>query len=298
MIDETHHNTQPLDPETQKDLVRRWQDDDDEEALQRLIQTNLRFVIQEADKFSSSNDQLPDLIQAGALGLAKAADRFDPDREGVRFLTYAQFWIKNRFHEFEKTQEHIVRLSTRNARRAYGKVRSAERELYQQGESPSAQKLADYLDVEDTDIARLRSSRSPVRLSKVPGDEQGNDRQTRQDLMASSTPDPESVADTHDRALKIQDAVKTFGEQLESDRKRAIWFERMTADDDKTLAELGEDWGISKERIRQVEGQIRDAFRCFLEEHYDLNPPGSNHGNRTSYSPQDGLITTSAPWSM
>ena len=82
--------------------------------------------------------------------------------------------------------------------------------------------------------------------------------------MPSETADPEEMVADHDLATRLRDTIQAFGEQIDNDRERAIWFERMIAEDPKSLVELGDAWGVSKERIRQVEVQIRESFRKFL----------------------------------
>jgi RNA polymerase sigma-32 factor len=82
--------------------------------------------------------------------------------------------------------------------------------------------------------------------------------------MADKGADPEDLVADYEVQSQISDAIKSFGDQIENERERAIWFERMIAEDNKSLVELGDDWGVSKERIRQVEVQIRERFRKFL----------------------------------
>ena len=92
----------------------------------------------------------------------------------------------------------------------------------------------------------------------------GHEKTTVGELMQSESADPEEVVSDYDLVSRLREAMDAFGKQIEDERESAIWHERMIQEEQKSLVDLGEEWGVSKERIRQVEVQIRGDFRRFL----------------------------------
>jgi RNA polymerase sigma-32 factor len=160
---------------------------------------------------------------------------------------------------------HPVKIgSSRAGRKLFYNLKKARRELIRRGHrNPTPALIAEYLDVDESEVVRVSAQLDapPVYMdAQAPGHE----KTTIGELMADDTADPEDLVADYEVSSQIRDAIQRFGEQLEDERERAIWFERMIAEDNKSLVELGDDWGVSKERIRQVEVQIREKFRKFL----------------------------------
>jgi RNA polymerase sigma-32 factor len=256
---------EPLSSEKQQELAERYVEEDDLNAGKMLVLTNLRLVVKLAREYKRRWTNLLDLIQEGNVGLAEAITRYDPYR-GVKFTSYAQYWIRAMILNYLMNHLHPVKIgSSRAGRKLFYNLKKARRQLIKQGHEPTPALVAEYLDVDEEEVVRVSAQLDspPVYLdAEAPGHEDT----TVGELMEAEVVDPESAAAEHDLSEQISDAIKKFGEQLEDERERAIWFERMIADDDKALVELGDDWGVSKERIRQVEVQIRDKFREFLRD--------------------------------
>ncbi len=257
---------EPLSSEKQQELAERYVEEDDLTAGKMLVLTNLRLVVKLAREYKRRWTDLLELIQEGNVGLAEAITRYDPYR-GVKFTSYAQYWIRAMILNYLMNHLHPVKIgSSRAGRKLFYNLKKARRQLIKQGHEPTPQLVAEYLDVDKDDVVKVSAQLDapPVYLD---AEAPGHDETTVGELMEADVVDPESAASEHDISTQISDAIKSFGAQLEDERERAIWFERMIADDDKPLAELGEDWGVSKERIRQVEVQIREKFRDFLTDH-------------------------------
>ncbi len=254
---------QPLPDDQQQELAERYVEDDDLNAGKMLVLTNLRLVVKLAREYKRQWSDLLDLIQEGNVGLAEAITRYDPYR-GVKFTSYAQYWIRAMILNYLMNHLRPVKIgSSRAGRKLFYNLKKARRELMQQGREPTPELIAEYLDVEREDVVRMATQLDapPVYLdAEAPGHEDT----TVGELMESDADDPESVIADYDLSSQIDAVIKAFGDQLEDERKRAIWFERMIAEEEKTLAELGQDWDVSKERIRQVETQIRDQFKDFV----------------------------------
>ena len=257
---------EPLPAEEQQALAESYVNNDDQEAGKMLVLTNLRLVVKLAREYSRRWSNLLDLIQEGNVGLAEALKRYDPYR-GVKFTSYAQYWIRAMILNYLMNHVHPVKIgSSRAGRKLFYNLKKARRTLIKQGhDKPTPALVADYLDVDEKEVVRVAAQLDapPVRLdAEAPGYEST----TIGERMESDVATPEQLASDYDLASRLQGAIDAFGDQIDTDRKRAIWFERMIAEDPKTLVTLGGEWDVSKERIRQVEVQIREEFKAFLFE--------------------------------
>lgn len=255
---------EPLPADEQQTLAERYIDEKDLNAGKMLILTNLRLVVKLAREYQRRWTNLLDLIQEGNVGLAEAVTRYDPYR-GVKFTSYAQYWIRAMILNYLMNHLHPVKIgSSRAGRKLFYNLKKARRELMRQGhESPTPALIAEYLDVDEKEVIRVSAQLDapPVYLdAQAPGHE----KTTIGELMHSSTADPEEVVSDMDLATRLRETINAFTENLEDKRELAIWTDRMIAEDPKSLVDLGKEWGVSKERIRQVEVQIREDFRRFL----------------------------------
>jgi RNA polymerase sigma-32 factor len=257
---------EPLPAEEQQRLAERYVNDGDTEAGKLLILTNLRLVVKLAREYSRRWSNLLDLIQEGNVGLAEALKRYDPYR-GVKFTSYAQYWIRAMILNYLMNHVHPVKIgSSRAGRKLFYNLKKARRDLIKQGHAkPTPALIAEYLDVDEKEVIRVAAQLDapPVRLD---AEAPGYDATTIGERMECENANPEEQATDNDLSQRLRKAIDRFGELIETDRKRAIWFERMISEDPKTLVTLGEEWEVSKERIRQVEVQIREEFRQFLLE--------------------------------
>ena len=255
---------EPLPSDEQQALAERYVDEKDLNAGKMLILTNLRLVVKLAREYQRRWTNLLDLIQEGNVGLAEAVTRYDPYR-GVKFTSYAQYWIRAMILNYLMNHLHPVKIgSSRAGRKLFYNLKKARRELIRQGhENPTPALIAEYLDVDEKEVVRVSAQLDapPVYLdAQAPGHE----KTTIGELMQSDAADPEEMAADYDLATRLRAAINAFGEALEDERERAIWFDRMIAEEPRSLIDLGDAWKVSKERIRQVEVQIRDDFRRFL----------------------------------
>lgn len=254
----------PLPAEKQQELAERYVNDGDVNAAKMLILTNLRLVVKLAREYQRRWTNLLDLMQEGNVGLAEAVTRYDPYR-GVKFTSYAQYWIRAMILNYLMNHLHPVKIgSSRAGRKLFYNLKKARRALIKQGyTNPSPALIAEYLDVDEREVVRVSAQLDapPVYLdAQAPGHE----KTTIGELMESDSMDPEEVAGDNEFASRLREVINKFGDQMEDKREHAIWTERMIAESPKSLVELGNDWGVSKERIRQVEVQIRESFRKFL----------------------------------
>ena len=255
-----------LERQDEFDLARRWREDGDTKALHKLITAYARFVVRIASGFRGYGLPLGDLIQEGNIGLMEAAKRFDPERD-VRFSTYGSWWVVAAIQEYVLRNSSIVRIGTTAAQKSlFFNLRRLRARL---AESPDGamtdadrRYIAKSLSVPLAAVERMEShiSRPDPSLNMTVG---ADERDQVQDFLSDGGPSPEELAierrDGETRALWINDAL----ERLNA-RERSIIVSRFLKEEPQTLAELGVVFGVSKERIRQIEakalGKLRDAF--------------------------------------
>jgi RNA polymerase sigma-32 factor len=261
-----------LDAETEVRLARAWRDFRDERALHRLITAYMRLAISMASKFRRYGAPMNDLIQEASLGLMKAADKFDPER-GVRFSTYAVWWIKASIQDYVMRNWSMVRTGSTssqkalffNLRRVQAKL---EREASQRGEVLDQHQLRQQVAAEvgvsigDVEMMEGRLSGSDYSLNATQSsDEDG--REWIDALEDESQQAAEAVEGAHDSARLRDWLVKAM--QGLNPRERYIVAERKLKDEGRTLESLGEELGLSKERVRQLEAAAFAKMRRSLE---------------------------------
>jgi len=261
-----------LDAETEVRLARAWRDYRDERALHRLITAYMRLAISMAAKFRRYGAPMNDLIQEASLGLMKAADKFDPER-GVRFSTYAVWWIKASIQDYVMRNWSMVRTGSTssqkalffNLRRVQAKL---EREASQRGESLDQHQLRQLVAAEvgvplaDVEMMEGRLSGSDYSLNATQSsDEDG--REWIDALEDEGQQAAEAVEGAHDSA-RLRDWLVTAMRGL-NPRERYIVAERKLKDEGRTLESLGEELGLSKERVRQLEAAAFAKMRRSLE---------------------------------
>ncbi len=262
-----------LDADTELVLAYAWRDDRDEQALHRLITAYMRLAISMAAKFRRYGAPMNDLIQEASLGLMKAADKFDPDR-GVRFSTYAVWWIKASIQDYVMRNWSMVRTGSTssqkslffNLRRVQAKL---EREANSRGESLDQHQLRQLIASEvgvplhDVEMMEGRLSGSDYSLNATQSlDDEG--REWIEALEDDGAQAAQIVEESHDRAALRGWLAKAMS--CLSERERFIVAERKLRDDPRTLESLGEELGLSKERIRQVEAAAFAKMRRSLED--------------------------------
>ncbi|HDR28958.1 RNA polymerase factor sigma-32 [Rhodovulum sp.] len=261
-----------LDAETELQLAYAWRDQRDEAALHRLITAYMRLAISMASKFRRYGAPMNDLIQEASLGLMKAADKFDPDR-GVRFSTYAVWWIKASIQDYVMRNWSMVRTgSTSSQKSLFFNMRRVqarlEREANARGEFLDRHQLRQMIATEvgvplaDVEMMEGRLSGSDFSLNATQStDEDGREWiETIEDDAAQAS---DIVEAGRDRAQLRDWLVNALSELNE--RERFIVRERKLREEPRTLESLGNELGLSKERVRQLEAAAFGKMRKSLE---------------------------------
>ena len=261
-----------LDAETELQLAYAWRDSRDEAALHRLITAYMRLAISMAAKFKRYGAPMNDLVQEAGLGLMKAADKFDPDR-GVRFSTYAVWWIKASVQDYVMRNWSMVRTgSTSSQKSLFFNMRRVqaqlEREAQQTGEKLDKHQLNQLIATEvgvplnDVEMMDGRLSGSDFSLNATQAsDEEGRewietieDENARADLTVEEEHDQQKLAGWIGVAM---DAL--------NDREKFIVRQRKLIESPRTLESLGAELSLSKERVRQLEAAAFGKMRKYLE---------------------------------
>ena len=261
-----------LDADTELRLAYAWRDQRDEQALHRLITAYMRLAISMAAKFKRYGAPMNDLVQEAGLGLMKAADKFDPDR-GVRFSTYAVWWIKASIQDYVMRNWSMVRTgSTSSQKSLFFNMRRVqarlEREASSRGEVLNRNTLREMIATEigvplhDVEMMEGRLSGSDYSLNATQSaDEDGREWiDTLEDEGEQSSMLVEGKLDNAQLREWLVNAMTSL-----NDRERFIVRERKLRDETRTLESLGQELGLSKERVRQLEAAAFAKMRKSLE---------------------------------
>ena len=261
-----------LAADVEADLARRWRDFRDEAALHRLVNAYLRLAISTASKFRRYGAPMSDMIQEANLGLMRAAEKFDPER-GVRFSTYAVWWIKASVQDYVMRNWSLVRTGSTSSQKAlFFNLRRVQarlvREAEERGEVLTGLELRLRVSedlgvpINDVEVMEGRLSGSDLSLNAP----QGSDEEGREwiDLIEDEVPQGAARAEaSHDAACLRGWLAKAMAEL--NARERFIVAERKLRDEPRTLDSLGVELGLSKERVRQLEAAAFAKMRRSLD---------------------------------
>ena len=258
-----HHA--PISREEEHELALRWVEEGDVEAARQLVLANLRLVVKIAMEYRRSWTNVLDLIQEGNVGLMQAVQRFDP-YQGVKLSSYAAYWIRAYVLKYLLDNIRLVRLGTTRAqRKLFSRLNNEKRELERLGFRPEPKLIAERLDVSEEDVIDMEHRLAQGDLSfeaPVRGDEDGA---PLGDFVAGPGPTAEqNVGDSELRRVFLE-KLGEFTDGLE-ERDRRIVEERILADEPKTLQEMGDEFGVSRERVRQLEARLVDRIRAYMKE--------------------------------
>jgi RNA polymerase sigma-32 factor len=252
-----------LEPQEEYMLAKRWRERGDSDAAHRLVTSHLRLVAKIARGYRGYGLPIAEVISEGNVGLMRAVKRFDPDR-GFRLATYAIWWIRASIQEFILRSWSLVRMGTTasqkklffNLRKAKGKISTLE-----EGDMrpDQVELIAKNLGVPEQDVIEMNrrlggdaSLNAPIRANENSGE--------WQDWLVDETPGPEAIMveneERDNRRKALSEALTVL-----NDRERRIFEARRLAEDPITLEELADEFGVSRERVRQIEVKAFDKVR-------------------------------------
>lgn len=267
-----------LSREEEQELAIRFKEHGDKKAAYHLITSNLRLVVKIAMEFHKNwMISLLDLIQEGNVGLMQAVRKFDPYR-GVKLSSYASYWIKAYILKFILDNWRLIKIGTTQAqRKLFFNLKKEKDRLDSLGFEPAPRLIAEKLEVREDEVIEMDQRMGSWEYSLDTPLEDGS-RYTQKDFLASQEQSSESIlADAQIREQVHQKLIEI--RQHLNDKEKDILESRLLAENPITLQEIGAKWGISRERVRQLEERLKKKIRVYLVEQIpgfepsDLNLP-------------------------
>lgn len=256
-----------LSREEEHDLALRWKEKGDRQAAWRLVTSNLRLVVMIAREYQRAATSLLDLIQEGNVGLLEAVKNFDPYR-GIRFPSYAVWWVRAYMIRHIMNNWRMVKIGTTQAQRKLFFNLQKERErLERDGFVAGPKLIAQRLDVREKDVVEMEQRLAGRDVSVNAPIDEGEDASLL-DFLAGPLQTADAVADEEYHQL-IRQKAEEFKDTLKG--KDLVIYERrlgalMRDEEPVTLQEIGDEYGITRERVRQIEARLKKKLAAYLRE--------------------------------
>ena len=259
-----HHA--PITREEEHELAVKWVEEGDVDAAKQLVLANLRLVVKIAMEYRRAWANTLDLIQEGNVGLMEAVQRFDPYK-GVKLSSYAVYWIRAYVLKYILDNMRSVRLgTTRASRKLFFRLNKEKRELERLGYDVEPKMIAERLDVSEDDVIDMEARLARPDLSfDAPLRSDDADGMTFGDRMAGNEISSEAAVGAAELREVFLGKIEEFARDI-NDRDQQILRERILAEEPRTLADLGQEFEISRERVRQLEAKLVKRLRTYMEE--------------------------------
>lgn len=255
-----------LTPDEEKRLTTHYAQTGDVATAARLVTANLRLVVKLAYEYRRAYKNVMDLIQEGNIGLMQAVKRYDPTR-GVKLSSYAAWWIRAYILRFILNNWRLVKLGTTQAqRKLFFNLNKEKNRLTAMGIEPTSAEIARRLSVDEKEVIAMdrRLSSGEASLDAPVGDSEGRPV-SRLETLPSQATSPDAAFEALEMGQLVQERLARFRETL-AGKDVVIFDKRMAADEPLTLQELGDEFGISRERVRQLEARLAGKLRTYLKE--------------------------------
>ncbi|WP_027178999.1 sigma-70 family RNA polymerase sigma factor [Maridesulfovibrio bastinii] len=252
-----------LDPDEEFQLAKRVQENGDQEAAFRLVSSHLRLVVKIAMDFQRRWMQnVLDLIQEGNVGLMKAVNKFDPDK-GIKFSYYAAFWIKAYILKYIMDNWRLVKIgTTQTQRKLFYNLNKERQRLQALGFDPTTQTLSENLNVSEDEITEMdiRLAKNDLSLNLKLGEDSDA---TRMDFLPDLGPGVEDTLANKEISTLLLDQLREVAPLL-NEKEQVILNDRLLSDSPRTLREIGEEFGVTRERVRQIEARLLGKLKEHL----------------------------------
>ena len=256
-----------LKPEEELSLATKYYETGDVRAAHKLVTSNLRLVVKIAYEYRRAYKNIMDLVQEGNVGLMQAVKKYDPTR-GVKLSSYAAWWIRAYILRYILNNWRMVKLGTTQAqRKLFFNLNKEKQKLLAMGIDPSPKLIAERLNVEEKEVMDMdvRLGSSEASLDAPVGDTDGK-LTPRVDLMAGPGEAADILLAEAELNSKLKGKLATFRETLKG-KDLEIFDLRLAAQDEPlTLQELGDKFGVSRERVRQLEARLVGKLRLHLRD--------------------------------
>jgi RNA polymerase sigma-32 factor len=255
-----------LSREEEHELAVDYKEYGNVDAAFRLVTSNLRLVVMIAREYQRAFSNLLDLIQEGNIGLMEAVKNFDPYR-GVRFPSYAVWWIRAYVIRYIMNNWRMVKIGTTQAqRKLFFNLQKEKEKLEAEGFSPGPKLLAQRLDVKEGEVVEMEQRLANRDLSMdIPLG--GDEDRTLLSFIPDSRQTPEEQFSDKEYQSVLREKLERFAETLR-DKELVIFRERLLTEEPLTLREIGERYGISRERVRQIEERVKKKVKAYLAKEF------------------------------
>jgi RNA polymerase sigma-32 factor len=258
-----------LSREEETAISKRYAKYHDPADAYRLVTANLRLVVKIANEFARATRNLLDLVQEGNVGLMEAVKHFNPE-VGIRFPSYAVWWVRAYIYRFLINNWRLVKIGTTQAqRKLFFNLKKETERLEAEGFAPQPKLLAQRMGVKESEVREMqeRMSQSEISLdqpSPSTNDDDGGGNLL--DALPDASYNPEEATARSEWRDFAKAQVDEFARTLEG-KDREIFQDRLLSEEPPTLQEIGSRYGISRERVRQIESGLKRRFKAFLEAH-------------------------------
>jgi len=257
---------QLLSKEEEHDLAVRFLEDDDLEAAKRLVTSNLRLVVKIAYDYRQAYKNILDLVQEGNIGLMQAVKKYDPYK-GVKLSSYAAWWIRAYILRYILNNHRLVKVGTTQAqRKLFFNLQKEKARLSAMGIEPTAEIIAERLNVPARDVISMdmRLAAGDASLDAPVSNAEGRSVARVELLPSDDVRVDDTLADA-EVGDQFSTKIHEFGDTLEGKEKQ-IFDDRLVTEDPKTLQALGDEFGVSRERVRQIEKRLLQKLKAYLHD--------------------------------
>ncbi len=260
------HRYKLLTPDQEHTLAVKYAEEGDLDAARQLVTSNLRLVVKIAYDYRQAYKNLLDLVQEGNIGLMQAVKKYDPYK-GVKLSSYAAWWIRAYMLRFILNNHRLVKVGTTQAqRKLFFNLKKEKARLSAMGIEPTPARIAERLNVPEHEVVSMdrRLSAGEASLDAPVG--AGDGRQVaRVELVPGGGAGMDDALAEKELGDQLKGKIHEFGATLAGKEKR-IFDERLLAEDPRTLQELGTEFGVSRERVRQLEKRLLEKLRTYLSD--------------------------------
>ncbi|MDH4283525.1 MAG: RNA polymerase factor sigma-32 [Myxococcales bacterium] len=255
-----------LSKQEEHELAVRFFEENDLEAAKQLVTSNLRLVVKIAYDYRQAYKNILDLVQEGNIGLMQAVKKYDPYK-GVKLSSYAAWWVRAYILRYILNNHRLVKVGTTQAqRKLFFNLQKEKAKLSALGIEPTAEVIAERLNVPERDVVSMdmRLAAGDASLDAPVGTSEGRSVARVELLPSEGVRADDTLADA-EVGDKFSKKIHEFGERLEG-KERQIFEDRLVAEDPKTLQTLGEEFGVSRERVRQIEKRLLQKLKTYLQD--------------------------------
>lgn len=258
-------NKYPLLTREQEAIIaERYFKDKNPKDAEILVTSNLRFVVKVAAEYSKFGNRLIDLIQEGNVGLMHAVKEFNPYK-GARLITYAVWWIRGYIQEYLMRQHSMVRIgTTQNQRKLFYHLKKEKELLDQMGQEPSVKLLSARLGVPEDDI-KMMEERMSGRDVSLDAPVSADGAAPRLDMASSDDQSADEIMAQKETLRILEQKIAELRPTL-TEKEIYILEKRLLADDPITLQDIGTEWGVTREAVRQMEARLMKKIKHEMEE--------------------------------